>query len=460
MTNTPAATTEKDAIALNEVTFNLEIISNQTFDGTAEGSAKDVADALSSVYNAKTADKNWKDCSSSATGEGANVEKHAAQLFDRFKTLTAGSAASVKAALTSLKKGCGRNTAEGATGEKNDILMAVAKACDKAIKDLENCTFPNDLGLPDGAAKGRFNSDGVFTYEQTGIPAATTGDNALDYTKVTYPASLNYYVETPVKASDDAIENLNTDNGWPSYDDWNSTTYQWPTDKWDDEVTNNSRSIALQNAIQYAVASLETKVSVTQDDLQDNAQAKGGMLNDQTINVSNKGFKLTGVLVGGQPSKVGYDYTPATATATAGVDYNRTVYDRVMNTADNSITSQVGTTNYTLLLEGQDNAPVYVTLELVNNTGVDFYGADGLVPDGSKFYLIGQLNPTATSNTNLNNLTQVFKKDYKTTANMKIGASSLKKAYNTIPDLRSTQISLGLAVDLTWQNGITFTVDL
>lgn len=453
LTSNPSATTQKDEIALSDVTFNLEIINTAPFNGTTEGSsAKVVADALKSVYNAKTTEKNWKDCLETSSD---NVEKHAATLFTQFRGLTAGSAASAKAALTSLKKSCGRDT-ESAT-ETQDILYAVAKACDDAIAELESCTFPNDLGLPDGAAKGRFNDEGDFNYDVTGIPAATTGSNTLDYTKVTYPASLNYYVETPVKASDDAIENLNTTDGWPSYENWNKSDYQWPTNKWDDEVTNNTRSIALKNAIQYAVASLQTNVSVTQQVLYDNAKAQGGMLNDQSINVSSNGFKLTGILIGGQPSVVGYDYTPETAT---GVEYNRTVYDRVMNTEENSITSQAGTTNYTLVLEGQDDAPVYVTLELENKTGVDFYGADGLVPNGSKFYLIGQLNPTETGNSNPNNLTKVFKKDYKTTANMRIGETSLKKAYNTIPDLRSTQISLGLAVDLTWQNGITFNVDL
>ena len=43
-----------------------------------------------------------------------------------------------------------------------------------------------------------------------------------------------------------------------------------------------------------------------------------------------------------------------------------------------------------------------------------------------------------------------------TTANFIIGRTSLQAAYATVPDLRSTQISLGLSVDLHWQTGLTF----
>ena len=43
-----------------------------------------------------------------------------------------------------------------------------------------------------------------------------------------------------------------------------------------------------------------------------------------------------------------------------------------------------------------------------------------------------------------------------TTATFKIGANSLKNAFITIPDLRSTQTSLGLSVDLNWREGINF----
>jgi hypothetical protein len=54
---------------------------------------------------------------------------------------------------------------------------------------------------------------------------------------------------------------------------------------------------------------------------------------------------------------------------------------------------------------------------------------------------------------------KVFKQDYITTAKLTIGANSLKKAYNVIPDLRSPKLELGLSVDLKWQQGITFEQD-
>ena len=48
--------------------------------------------------------------------------------------------------------------------------------------------------------------------------------------------------------------------------------------------------------------------------------------------------------------------------------------------------------------------------------------------------------------------------DYVTNAKFQIGEKSLQHAYMTIPDLRSSQISLGLSVDMEWQKGLDFTV--
>ena len=55
-----------------------------------------------------------------------------------------------------------------------------------------------------------------------------------------------------------------------------------------------------------------------------------------------------------------------------------------------------------------------------------------------------------------NTIPRVFIQDHMTTANFKIGANSLKYAYLTVPDLRSSSVTLGLSVDLKWETGLTF----
>ena len=86
-----------------------------------------------------------------------------------------------------------------------------------------------------------------------------------------------------------------------------------------------------------------------------------------------------------------------------------------------------------------------------------FRGQDGIIPDGGKFYLVGQLAPKDQKVTGVEN-PAVFMSDYMTTMNLTI--TSLKSAYNTIPDLRSTKLQLGLSVDLDWQAGLQFDVNI
>ena len=103
----------------------------------------------------------------------------------------------------------------------------------------------------------------------------------------------------------------------------------------------------------------------------------------------------------------------------------------------------------------------------MENTGNDFYGSDGqLIPAGTKFYLVGQLKPADASNYSDSGLTSVinkdklFQQDVTTVVTFKIGAETLKSAYNVIPDLRSPKLEFGLSVDLNWQSGLTFDVEL
>ena len=127
--------------------------------------------------------------------------------------------------------------------------------------------------------------------------------------------------------------------------------------------------------------------------------------------------------------------------------------------------------------DGSNKQPkVYIALELQNNTGVDFFGKDNLITNGSNFYLIGELDPTEKAGPALptyhalppytfagtytgdatKTVPRVFIQDHMTTASFKIGVNSLKHAYLTVPDLRSSSVTLGLSVDLQWSAGLDF----
>ena len=180
-----------------------------------------------------------------------------------------------------------------------------------------------------------------------------------------------------------------------------------------------------------------------------NAIEQGGAASDNVITVGDNTFPVTGLLIGGQPNSVDWEFNPS-------AEREYTIYDNVMNGAN--IYAKPGNTayNYTMVLDNKavTEEVVNIAVELTNNSGQDFYGIDGIVPNGAKFYLVAQLDPTSK----IEEPKRVFAKDYVTTANLTI--NNLKKAYMTIPDLRSTKLQLGLAVDLSWEAGLTFNVEL
>jgi hypothetical protein len=50
--------------------------------------------------------------------------------------------------------------------------------------------------------------------------------------------------------------------------------------------------------------------------------------------------------------------------------------------------------------------------------------------------------------------------DYVTSVKFIFGKNSLQHAYVTMPDLRAGQISLGMSVDLKWEAGMDFKVNM
>lgn len=454
-------------VALDGVKFKLDAINsglNLENAATADDSKsyKKVLKALQTVTDTKvtSADNSktieWTNVTVPASGAKDYAKlNHAKKLWEAFKTLKAGSAASVREALTRLDESVGVEApTEGATvnADGEGLLqtlkknIAIAKELLDKNEENDKNIFPANINLPDGAVQVVLGANNKWTFAS---PEIQVGDASINYAKIAYPAALYYTVNTPVKANDKASTGL-ADTMWPGRTEWTGGTATWG-EGWTNEVVNSTRTIALEKAIQYGVANLKTTVKLKTSNLNDNAQAKGGQVKDQNINADSK-LKLTGVLVGGQPEYVGWDFKAPAATS-----FDYTVYDNKI-ASDATLTTTQSDPNYTLVLDnnkdGEQAPTVYVVLEFVNNTGVDFYGKDGMVPKGGKFYLVGKLDMNTVSDTNKNGCNHIFVQDRTTVANFTI--KDLKDAYNTIPDLRSTSVSVGLAVNLTWENGIVF----
>lgn len=435
---------------LSELNFNLEAIhKNNDFDTYGQA----ILQKLNTIANTTSKGKKWSETGTDETAD--NDDKILHTLYGKFIKLTAGFANSVNSFINHLK------TAIESQGVKTEMANAIIANCGEVSGD-----FPRGLSLPDGVVRVKFDdATNSFTFETATAGTTTTGSNLIDYKTVTYPSELAYFVSSPIKTSTTDKSKV---GDLPSYKDWLAgTTNAW--DGYGDIVQNNTLFVALQNPVQYGVACLKSSIKYSGTSLEDNAKEKIGSESNNFITVNDKSFPITGILIGGQPAGVKWDFEPKSTTKSA--DFKYTIYDNDMN-GGKTFTAKAEDTgtlpyNYTLVLDNKDTSSegatqsnVNVVIELENNAA-DFYGADGLIPKGSKFYLAGTLNLNATngvSKPNDSKVDHVFVKDHTTVANFTI--KELKKAYNCIPDLRTSKINVGLAVDLKWESGITFNVDL
>ena len=420
---------------VKDITFNLYPIAEGNGFSTNATEATAIIDALKSV-----ATDAWKDYAAGKT-EGDDAF---ADLYKKLVKLNAGSANSVKLVLNDLKTELDKLPEIAAY---NTILTAVKVAVGSALTSLNSNTFPQNYNLPDGAVELAW-AENVPSYK---AESAVIGNMTLKPENICYPASLTYFVNTLLKSTTD--KNITWPNGTTA---WNDETWSG----WGNEVTAQTTGIALKNVINYAVANLVTTVKCKYSVLEDNAKEKGKEPANRKVIVPTQGLTVTGILVGGQPNSVDWQLLPATDGSRDMMVYDKSIVSGMAATTTKS------SENYTLVLDnrkitstGLSNADdVYIAVEFTNTTGTDFYGADGLVKAGATFYMVAKLDADAAEGvSNSDSRKSVFEQDYKTIANLTIG--SLANAYNCIPDLRSTQLQLGLAVDLSWQAGITFDVE-
>lgn len=439
---------------------------NSDADFKTDEDAQAIIGALNDIANAKVndgTDYTWANIGSVPVLPSwltGHEQEFLANRYKAFIGLKAGSKTSVKACIESLMAALAGETPEAGVPNTKKLTAEIYKKCQEALNTINNLReFPRNLNLPDGVAALSWNTgESKFAYNNPGNDLFSAG-NTINYKKICYPAELSYFVNTKTMVSDKDMSNLNE---FPSYTDWTKNTgTAWTGKSFTEKaVESSTKTVGLKDPVQYSVAVLKSTVKCDAAKLEDNAKQAGKLEADQQITVPTNGFKVTGILIGGQPASVDWKYEPKAT----GESFANTIYDNVMNGAPMYAKNEASASNanYTLVFDNKKSdtqSPVYVTIELENNSGMDFYGQDGIIPKDAKFYLVGKLNPAATSGTtNPLNVDRVFVQDYVTTANFKI--KDLKDAYNCIPDLRTSGINVGLAVDLDWKSGITFDVDI
>ena len=466
----PQGTTDTEKFAKGVLTFTAPATDATATNGISatlvavKGTDATSETALLKILNGVAGVNGW----ATAT-DGTELNK----LYTKYTSAKAGSANSIRLTLQSLYNNLG-GIVTGANADHQTIAKAIRTKIEESFNKATGTdgyvtltykegsaysTYPNNINLPDGAVQLTFGTDKQFAYA---AKSNLTGIENLDAAKICFPSAIYYF-----QSSDLAATAMELDaNQWPTTTtNWTAATAPWLKDAsnladgWTASVQPTTRSIAMRQNINYGVANLATTVKCGAASLPDNDKFTVTDPSEfpGTVTVPAAGFPVTGLLIGGQPTKVGFNFQPASGDA-----FDYTIYDNNLTNivAKNGAAS---TTNYTIVLpndkgrDAADQSKVNVAIELTNNSGVAFRGADGIIPAGAKFYLVGQLDPKSKTVTGVNN-PAVFMSDYKTTMNLNI--TSLKSAYNTIPDLRSTKLQLGLSVDLEWQTGIQFDVNI
>ena len=435
-----------------DITFTPKAI--YTGDNTpAEATA--IAEYLTSIANTS----GWSELTN------GNLKK----LRDRFLLQHAGSATNVLATRQKLY-----DAIVTETGTLRDAIISNMKIGDTANDVLhltagttlawnDNVTFKDypasiggtGLNLPDGAAyiawsagvNNKFitvidgNFDNVDNRPSQGTNPEIFGTGvALNHYAT--PAPLYYRANTKINVDDDT----HLDNTTVTTSNWTTILAQYEEQQ--GEVTPATRSVALINPLEYAVARLDAALLVDPPTVDAGVST---LLDKDNVGTNAADLELTGVLVGGQYA-VDFEFTPITAS---GTEKPYIIYDNTINPADATTTpvtpitlaSNIGKTsnyivNHTLVLPSKADDNVNIYFELRNNSDHDITTQTGLVPPGCKLYLPITAILESTDH-------YVFQQDKATTLNVTI--SNLKNACNVVPSMDvGLPFTVYVAVN-TWQ---------
>lgn len=401
-----------------DIRFSLESI-YPTIHPNAEG----LAEYMTSIANAEANAIAWKQTSNTTLllmyknfinqiGTSSNGE------------ILPGSAADVYAFAQALKN----DLQALSLSETNDIALrdAIISKIDTYNSSWNG--FPASIGLPDGAVVIRWvEANQEFVPQLTYTSFADI--NGID--RFAYPAELYYYGNSRIYTSNiDKREESYTNREWSEV----LADYEYPNST----VRSSTQAVAIKDPLQYGVAHLQIALKKTGTSVLKDARGNN-------VPVGDTNFPLTGIIVGGQ-LPVGFDFSPNTSYPVYSEGDVKFIYDNQLPTLYLSSSADATEVTNTLVLQSYDHQKVPVLLEFINNSGVDFKGQDGIVYQGTKFYLAGEVDPADGTGGDTSAVGRVFTQDHTTTLNMKV--TSLAKAYNVVPNLLAPRLELGIQLVL------------
>lgn len=305
--------------------------------------------------------------------------------------------------------------------------------------------FPMDLGLPAGAARIKWDADlGQYVADQQ---AYGKDLNVLSMNDYAYPMNLQYQICSDILASDQLViqpDPVNQPDTYNEYENWNKVVDAYNSQNADTEVKSSTQSVIMKKQVEYAVGRMAIRSRIHPTDQLTDA-------NGQTVVPPDVGYTLKGYIIGGQ-TEVGYNYAPLNETGLK--EY--AVYDSYLDGSEQKVKRSLfdyAPVDYILGLGTKSNKKINIAMELVND-GDAFQGADGVIAHGATFYLVAELDPSQHSNVTDQN--QIFNRDYATKVDLTISATGLATATYGMPNLDVPHPTVGLSVDLIWEEGLFY----
>jgi len=407
-------------MAPNDIRFSLEAITSNDVHPTAAA----LADYMTAIANAEGNEVKWKDAPNATLGVMYLNFVNKIEEDGGGEPLP-GSATNISVYTQTLKSALNNLSL---SGTDDAIRTAIITAIDTYNTEWDG--FPASIGLPDGAAVIRWTG----TAFEPQVNTTTLADvNGID--RYAYPAELYYYGNSRIYTSTtDKRKDKYTDREWnlilADYENINGV------------VSSSTTAVAIKEPLQYGVAHVQIILKKTDSSTLKDA---GGTY----IPVGTENFPLTGVIIGGQ-LPVGFDFTPTTAYPIYSEADMKFIYDNQLPTLYLSSSADATQHINTLVLQTYDKKKVPVALEFTNNSGMEFKGSGGNIQKGTKFYLVGEIDPDDYTNSpeSTEIRDRVFTQDYTTTLNIKI--TGLEKAYNVVPNLLSPRLEMGIELVPKW----------